>query len=149
MDEQTVKRLIDEARAGDADRLRESEATIKRLETQLVREAARNEAGRILESVADMHPKAKAEVIRNVSQNPPVKEGALDHDAFAALVDTETKRVAAVFAEVAGTKPVTGAGAEPITESGNPDDIRKQLAAEYRKGGMSEAAANQAAGVVQ
>lgn len=149
MDEQEVKRLINEARAGDAERLRESEATIKRLEKQLVQESARAEASRILESVADMHPKAKAEVIRNVIQNPPVKEGALDHDAFAAQVDTETKRVAAVFAEVSGTKPVTGAGSEPITESGTPDEIRKQLAAEYRQGGMSQEAANRAAGVVQ
>ena len=148
VNEATIKRLIDEARAGEAEALRESRAETARLRETVIRGEARQEAGRILESVADMHAKAKALVIRNVSQHPPVKDGGLDYDKFAEAVDAETKIVAAMVAEAAGTKPITGAGAGELGE-GDDAKLRESLAAEYVKGGMSETAAKRAAGVVQ
>jgi hypothetical protein len=136
MEETEVKRLIEEARAGDAEALRERDAKIARLEATILREAARTEAARILESIEGMHPKARAEVIRNVSQSPPVKEGALDHDAFGKIVDAETKRVAELFEAVGGTTAVIGNG-EP-KDTTTLEEANAELLAAYKEAGTPE-----------
>ena len=92
-----------------------------------------------------MHPKAKALVIRNVTANPPVKDGGLDYDKFAESVNAETKIVAAMVAEAAGTKPVTGVGEPSGATDMSEADVKAALIAEYVKGGMSESAAKLAA----
>jgi hypothetical protein len=137
MEETEVKRLIEEARAGDAEALREVQAENKRLRATVLRGEARAEAARLLEALPDMHTDAKSEVIRNVSQNPPLKEGALDHDAFATAGDADTKRIAKLFESVGAAKPaVTGAGEGKETAS--LEEAQKEYEAAYRDAGWSD-----------
>ncbi len=90
------------------------EAAVKPFRVQALRESARDEAKRLLETVA-WSTRAKDYVIERCLESIPEKDGALDVEKFRTLVVAEAKSAASVFAEMSGSGRVQGMGtAEPF-----------------------------------
>ncbi len=120
-------------------------------------ELARNEATRLLEKVA-FKPKTKAAIVESVClRNIPVKENALDVEAFGKIVVAEAQRVGEMLAEESGAGRIAHMGipglatpAQPKPEeiSAREAAAKSDLEAEvkiYESLGMSKRAAEFAA----
>jgi len=101
--------------------------------------AARALAGEVLRTV-DIPDVARESIIERLASNPPMKDGALDRDAFTATVTAEAAKEKAYIDRLTGRGEVrnmgsgTGAVADPAA-----------LAATFQRLGLSESAAKTAA----
>lgn len=152
MDEAKVQELIKEAMAPLQTQLGETRTALEaattentRLREGLVLRDAREFATSQL-AASQLPDMTKARLVERLAANPPVKDGALDRDAFKAVIETAVKEEADYLSRVTGS-PVRGMG---VSESKDDDewDAEKAEAARverYKRLGLSESAAKVAA----
>ena len=91
----------------------------------------------------------KARLVEAVKLKAPAKDGALDREAFRALVEAAAKDEATYLSNVGGFGHVRlGGGDLVLDEAGagpSPEEIEKKLAASFKSLGLSESAAQVAA----
>ena len=91
----------------------------------------------------------KARLVEAVKLKAPAKDGALDREAFRALVEAAAKDEATYLSNVGGFGHVRlGGGDLVLDEAGagpSPEEVEKKLAASFKSLGLSESAAQVAA----
>ncbi len=115
-------------------------------EAGLVADAA-GYAAQLLAGVA-LPDVTKARLVESAKLKAPVKDGALDRDAFRALVEAAAKDEAMYLSRVAGAGHVRLSGGElSLEEAAGPseEETTKALAATFQSLGLSESAAQVAA----
>jgi hypothetical protein len=158
-----VLQLFEAARGGRAPTLKEdpvvseelSEAVRQRLEAQDTEIARLREAGILREAreIAtgivgryDLPDVTKARLIESAAKNPPVKENALDGEAFTTAVEALVKDEVEYLAKAAGIGDGQVRGMGSATEAADPVKESDELKAAFGALGMSESAAALAAG---
>lgn len=130
-------------------KLQDLEESNRTLQTQLSRltektlvAEAKALAGQVLAGITLPEP-TRLRLAESLSLQPVSKDGALDREAFTAVVREAAKNEAAYLAQVGGAG-IRGMG-ESLEESGGdepkPEDVEKQLAESFATLGLSESAA--------
>lgn len=103
------------------------------IRTSRLPEDARQEATRLLETVA-LKNETKAYIVETVLRGTiPTKEGALDKDALAPLVVAEAQRVGKLIAAESGGAQVRGMGIGAPIPALKPEEIAAREAASKRE----------------
>lgn len=87
----------------------------------------------------------KSRLIRNLAANPPIKEHALDREAFKTQIAEAVKVETAYLVEVAGIGKITGMGGGSPATDPKPEDIEKGLTEAFERIGLAESTAKLAA----
>ena len=113
-------------------------------EANVLREAREIVAATL--TTATLPALTKARLSEVLAVNPPVKDGAIDREAFAAVIAEAVKAEAAYLSGLIGSGRIEGMGslAEARTEA-KPEEITGSLVESFRVLGLSEEAAKSAA----
>lgn len=87
----------------------------------------------------------KARLVETLSANPPVREGALDREAFGAAVDAAVTAEGAYLAEAAQWGRVVGMGAGQGAPAEDTEQVQAKMADAFARLGLSENGAKAAA----
>ena len=87
----------------------------------------------------------KSRLVRNLAANPPIKEHALDREAFKIQISEAVKAETAYLVEAAGIGKITGMGGGGPAAEPKPEDIEKGLADAFERIGLAESTAKLAA----
>ena len=122
--------------------LREQNARLQ--EAMLLRDA--RDFARIAVAAANVPDVTKTRLVEQLSANPPVKDGALDTDAYATRVQEAVAAEQAYLTAAAGfgAGRVKGMGSGQPQSTGGSEDARARLADAFQRLGLSEAAAQHA-----
>lgn len=148
--ETKVQEMIAAATAPLQTQLSETQTKLETAETT----AARLREGMLLRDARDfvvgvlattrLLESTKGRLIASLAANPPVKDGALDRDAYKTTIEAAVKEETDYLAAVTGS-PIHGMGSSRVSESITAEDATKQLEATFAGLGLSEAAAKHAA----
>jgi hypothetical protein len=85
--------------------------------------------------------------VESLSANPPVKDGLLDTETYAARIAEAVKAEVDYLTKAAGygSGRIEGMGGAPVVTERNADEIQAQMAEAFQDLGFSEAAAKSAA----
>ena len=142
MDEKEFQALK-EANAQLEGKLKTQDEQIARLrEGALLREAGEFVAVEL--AAVELPQITKNRLVRNLATNPPVKDGALDREAFKTAIAEAVRVETAYLVEVTGAGKITGMGGSGPTEP-KPEDVEKALAGAFERIGLAESTAKLAA----
>jgi hypothetical protein len=123
----------------------EARAEAARATTAAAVLAAGAAADEALRSV-DIPDAAKVAVRERAIANPPVKDGALDREAFVTMVTAEAAKEKAYIDRLTGKGEVRGMGSgEPVPDAATTEAAQAAMVADFQRMGLSEAAAKRAA----
>lgn len=137
---------LQEANAGLQKQLDEAKAEAARMkEAALLREAG-DQVNAALAKVS-LHAATKARLVEGLVKVAPVKDGALDKEAFKTQIDEAVKAEVKYLSEAAGLGRISGMGAsdEDQTEVIDAEEAEKSLVESFRILGLSEKGAKNAA----
>lgn len=136
----------DSAALAEAQRktIEEQGRTIARLtEANAIRDA-REYAATLLASDRKLPDVTKRRIVESVCGNPPMKDGALDRDAFKTIVENAAKTEREYLATLTGSGAVRGLG-ETVPAERKPEETAKAMTEAFKTLGLSEKEAAQAA----
>lgn len=146
----TINLEVAQVNEQEAQVLREANATLEADNAQLKAEMARLREAALLREARDfvaetlkpieMPELTRTRLVESLAQNPIVKDGALDRDAYKARIEETAKAEITYLAEATGSGQIRGMGAS--TPSG---DDKPRLIESFRRLGMSEEQAKIAA----
>jgi len=143
MDEKEFQALK-EANAQLEGQLKSQGEQLARLrESALLREAGEFVAVEL--AAVELPQVTKSRLIRNLAANPPIKEHALDKEAFKTQIVEAVKAETAYLVEVAGIGKITGMGGGSPAAEPKPEDIEKGLTEAFERIGLAESTAKLAA----
>lgn len=138
--QEAMTRLEQQNRDLQAQNARFSEALMLRDARDFVRQAVAN---------ANVPDVTKARLVETLSVNPPVKDGALDADAYATRIAEAIKGEVEYLTKAAGygSGRIEGMGADAgaHTHELTPEDVQKRMNDAFQRLGLSESAAKVAA----
>jgi hypothetical protein len=131
---------LQEANAQLTTKVNEQAAQLARLsEAMLLREAGEFAAVQLAESQLPVITRNR--LIKQLAANPPVKDGKLDHVAFATAIAEAIRAETAYLVEVTGGGKITGMGAAPAADP-KPEETQAAMKESYMAMGYDEATAS-------